>query len=179
MGGAGRRRMRARQCLAPTLSFLALQGLRMRSPPSTIPAPAVSGEACLAPTLCPNVGATHWVALGRSCRRARSCSEQTNREAGLGNCGRRGAPPDEGEAVPRPYNVLFGVVGAPHAQPSVNDPRTGGFGRGMPRPYIVSQRRGDPLGRPWTFMPTRSFVLGTNKSRGGPGKLWAARGAAG
>ena len=47
-----------------------------------------------------------YVALGRSRRRARSCSEQTNREAGLGNCGRRGASPDEGEAVPRPYVAL-------------------------------------------------------------------------
>ena len=50
----------------------------------------IRARQCLARTLCPNVGATHWVALGRSCRRARSCSEQTNREAGLGNCGRRG-----------------------------------------------------------------------------------------
>ena len=71
---------------------------------------------CLAPTLCPNVGATHWVALGRSCRRARSCPEQTNREAGLGNCGRRGAPPDEGEAVPRPYAVPCAWVCDPVAR---------------------------------------------------------------
>ena len=61
-------------------------------------------------SMCPSVGATHWVALGRSCRRARSCSEQTNREAGLGNCGRRGAPPDKGEAVPRPYEGTFMVL---------------------------------------------------------------------
>ena len=169
VGDAGRRRMRARQCLAPTLCpnaggthWVALgrscRGKLVRARNKQIARRALEivgggggrrmrARQCLAPTLCPNVGATHWVALGRSCRRARSCPEQTNREAGLGNCGRRGAPPDEGEAVPRPY--------------------------------IVSQRRGDPLGRPRSFMPTRSFVLGTNKSRGGPGKLWAARGAAG
>ncbi len=29
-------------------------------------------------------------------------------------------------------------------------------------------RRGDPLGRPRSFMPTRSFMAGTNKSRGMP-----------
>ena len=30
----------------------------------------------------------------------------------------------------------------------------------------VSHRRGDPPGRPRSFMPTRSFTAGTNKSRG-------------
>ena len=139
---------------------------------------------------------------GRSCRRARSCSEQTNREAGLGNCGRSGARPDEGEAVPRPY-IVSQRGGDPLGRPwsgrscrrarscSEQTNREAGLGncgrRGappdkgeaMPRPYNVSPRRGDPLGRPWSFMPTRSFELGTNKSRGRPGKLWAARGAAG
>ena len=118
VGGAGRRRMRARQCLAPLCP-----NVHWCSPDALVRAPnkqiarraweivggagrrRMRARQCLAPTLCPNVGATHWVALGRSRRRARSCSEQTNREAGLGNCGRRGAPPDEGEAVPRPYDV--------------------------------------------------------------------------
>ena len=88
VGDAGRRGMRARQCLAPTL--------------------------------CPNVGATHWVALGHSCQQARSRPGQTNREAVPRGGGRRGASPDEGEAVPRPRS----------------------------------------------FMPTRSFMAGTNNSRG-------------
>ena len=92
-------------------------------------------DSGLAPTLCPNVGAIQWVAPGRSCRGARSCSEQTNREAGLGNYGRRGAPPDEGEA--------------------------------MPRPYIVSQRRGDPLVAPGrSCRGARSCSEQTNREAG-------------
>ena len=78
------------------------------------------------------VGATHWVALGHSCQRARSWPGQTIREAVPRNGGRRGASPDKGEAVPRPYAV---------------------------RPNDVSQRRGDPLGRPRSFMP-RPYLLG-------------------
>ena len=107
-----------------------------------------SARQCLAPTLCPNVGATHWVALGRSCRRARSCSEQTNREAGLGNCGRRGASPDEGEARrgyivsqrrgagSRARQCLAALVRARNKQIATLCPA----GR---------RRRGDPLGRPY------------------------------
>ena len=134
VGGAGRRRMRARQCLAPTLCpnvgathwvALGRSCRRARSCSEQTNREAGLGNCgrrgrrrmrarqCLAPTLCPNVGATHRVALGRSCRRARSCPEQTNREAGLGNCGRRGAPPDEGEAVPRPY------IGVSRSPPSM------------------------------------------------------------
>ena len=132
VGGAGHLRMRARQCLAPTLCpnvgathWVALGrscrragscseqtnreaasgGGRRKAPPDR-------ARQCLAPTLCPNVGATHWVALGRSCRRARSCSEQTNREAGLGNCGRRGAPPDRARQCLAP--TLCPNVGATH-----------------------------------------------------------------
>ena len=190
----GRSCRRARSCPEQTNREAGLGNCGRRG------APPDEGEACLAPTLCPNVGATHWVALGRSCRRARSCSEQTNREAGLGNCGRRGAPPDEGEACLAP--TLCPNVGATHwvalgrscrrarscPEQTNREAGLGNCGRrgappdegeAVPRPYIVSQRRGDPLGRPRSFMPTRSFVPGTNKSRGGPGKLWAARGAAG
>ena len=204
------------------------------------------GGACLAPTLCPNVGATHWVAPGRSCRRARSCSEQTNREARLGNCGRRranGRPPDEGEAVPRPYivsqrrgdplgrpsvvhpdalvrarnkqiarrawEIVGGACLAPTLCPNVGATHWVALGRSCRRarscPEQTNREAGNcgRLGAPpgeggaclaptlcpnagathwvalWSFMPKRSFVPGTNKSRGGPGKLWATRGAAG
>ena len=61
--GAGRRRIRARHA----------------SPPG-------SGQS----PMCANVGATHWVALGHSCQRARSWPGQTNREACLGMVGERG-----------------------------------------------------------------------------------------
>ena len=115
VGGAGRRGIRARQCLAPTL--------------------------------CPNVGATHWVAPGHSRQRACSWLGQTIREACLGSGGRRGASRDKGEAVPRPY--------------------------------IVSQRRGDPLGRPRSFTPTRLFMAGTNKSRGNASEVVGGAGRRG
>ena len=101
----------------------------------------------------PNVGATHWVALGHSCQ-TRSFTAGTNKSRGMvihanagtnksrgmaSRGGRRGAPP----------------VGRGGASP----PRSG-------QKLHVSQRRGDPLGRPRSFMPTRSFMAGTNKSRG-------------
>ena len=91
--------------------------------------------------MCPNVGATHWVALGHSCQRARSWLGQTIREAVPREWwAPRGG--DKGEAVPRPH--------------------------GSGQKLHVSQRRGDPLGRPRSFMPTRSFMAGTNNSRGMP-----------
>ena len=40
----------------------------------------------------------------------------------------------------------------------------------------ASRGGGDPLGRPRSFMPTRSFTAGTNKSRGTASGWWAARG---
>ena len=52
----------------------------------------------------------------------------------------------------------------------------------MPRPYAVRPnapcvptRRGDPPGRPRSFMPTRSFMSATNKSRGSASGWWAPR----
>ena len=147
----------------------------------------VRARQCLAPTMCPNVGATHWVALGHSCRHARSGWDKQIARQGLRDGGRRGASPDEGEAVPRPYYVSQrrgDPLGRPRSfmptrsftagtNKSRGRPRDGGRrgaspgeGEAVPRPYYVSQRRGDPLGRPRSFMPTRSFTAGTNKSRG-------------
>ena len=102
-------------------------------------------------SMCPNVGATHRVALGHSCQHARSWPGQTNREAVPRGGGRRGASPVKGEAVPRPT-------------------RSG-------QKLHVCQRRGDPLGRPRSFMPARSFMAGTNNSRGSASGRWAQRGA--
>ena len=108
--------------------------------------PAPRARQCLAPTrakssMCPNVGATHWVALGHSCQRARSRPGQTNREA---------VPRSGGRARRRM-----------RARQCLAPTRSG-------QKLHVSQRRGDPLGRPRSFMPTRSFTAGTNKSRGRP-----------
>ena len=64
--------------------------------------------------------------------------------------------PDPRSIIPTP------AVGSP---PSIVPTRTF-VGEAVPRQYIVSRRRGDPLGRPRSFMPTRSFMPGTNKSRG-------------
>ena len=179
VGGAGRRRMRARQCLAPT------------------------------------------VALGHSCQRARSWPGQTIREAVPRGGGRRGAWPDEGEAVPRPYGRPRSFMPTRSFTAGTNNSRgmasgwwaARGEGEAVPRPYGRPRsfmpmqarsrlgqtireawprsggRRGAspdegeavprPYGRPRSFMPTRSFMAGTNKSRGmAPGR-WAARGAAG
>ena len=147
--------------------------------------------------MCPNVGATHWVALGHSCQRARSRLGQTNREAVPRDGGRRGVRADEGEAVPRPYYVSQRRGDPLGRPPSFMPTRSFTAGtnksRGMPRDGgrrgvrarqclaptrsgHVSQRRGDPLGRPRSFMPTRSFTAGTNKSRGRASGRWAARG---
>ena len=81
----------------------------------------------------PNVGATHWVALGANAGRDKQIAMH-----GLG--GRRRAPPGRARRCLAPT-------------------RSG-------QKLHVAQRRGDPLGRPRSFMPTRSFTAGTNKSRG-------------
>ena len=173
-GDAGRRRMRARQCLAPTRSGQKPHVSQRRGDPLGRPRPFMPTRSFMTGTnksrgvprrwlaqrgvaglgrgmprphgpakspMCPNVGATHWVALGHSCQRACSWLGQTNREACLGVVG------DAGRRRMR----------ARRASP----PRSR-------QKLHVSQRRGDPLGRPRSFMPTRLFMAGTNKSRGVP-----------
>ena len=61
--------------------------------------------------MCANVGATHWVALGHSCQRARSWLGQTNREACLDDGWRSGASPDKGEAWSLRGRRQFRAVG--------------------------------------------------------------------
>ena len=96
VGDAGRRRMRARRCLAPTVALghscqrarSWLYVPRISSAQAPVPRGGGRREAspararqCLAPT----------VALGHSCQRARSWLGQTNREACLGAVGDSGA----------------------------------------------------------------------------------------
>ena len=95
-----------------------------------------------------------------------------------------GAPPDEGDAWPRsggrrgapPGSVVGGArrrrIGRGSASRGGRRKAPPGRARRCLAPtrsgqkLHVSQRRGDPLGRPRPFMPTRSFMAGTNKSRG-------------
>ena len=204
VGVAGRRRIRARQCLAPTMCpnvgathWVALGHSRQHARswlgqtnreawPRGGGRRRVRARQCLAPTMCPNVGATHWVALGHSCQRARSRLGQTNREAVPRGGGRRRVRARQCLAPTMCPNVgATHWVALGHSRQRARSrlgktnreawPRDGGRrgaspdkGEAVPRPYYVSQRRGDPLGRPRSFMPTRSFMAGTNKSRGVP-----------
>ena len=131
VGDAGHYRMRARHGLAPTFVCARRETQRHRDDRRRtrhVPRPSLRANAVLvrathaepaavdpdtaglrvAHGVCAaengdGVGATHWVALGHSCQRARSRLGQTNREAVPRDGGRRGASPDEGEAWPRPY----------------------------------------------------------------------------
>ena len=190
--------MRARQCLAPTRSGQKLHVSQRRGDPLGRPRPFMPTRSFMAGTnksrgihvprdplgrpggfmagtnagrrrigrgsasplrgpakssMCANVGATHWVALGHSCQRARSWLGQTNREACLGMVGGAGRR-------------------RIRARQCLAPTRSG-------QKLHVSQRRGDPLGRPRSFMPARSFMAGTNKSRGMASGWWATRGVAG
>ena len=103
----------------------------------------------------------------------------------------RSVSPCRGQAMPGPPLIMprpslcgpTGLDGTPAgAAPPARNPTASGltrrarrmFGRGTASPPRsgqkphVSQRRGDPLGRPRSFMPTRLFMAGTNKSRGVP-----------
>ena len=120
VGAAGRRRIRARRA-SPPRSGQKPHVSQRRGDPLGRPRSFMPTRVFMAGTnksrgvprphgpakspMCPNVGATHWVAPGHSCQRACSWLGQTNREACLDDGGCRGASPDEGEAVPRPYAV--------------------------------------------------------------------------
>ena len=75
------------------------------------------------------------------------------------------------EAVPRGWRASRGVAGLGRDSASgrwatrVRARQCLAPTRSGQTPH-VSQRRGDPPGRPRSFMPTRSFVAGTNNSRG-------------
>ena len=132
-------------------------------------------------SMCPIVGATHRVALGHSCQHLRSWPRQSNRKA-------------EGEAMPRPHGPAKRSMcpneGRPTGSPSVIHANTLVHGRDKQiarqrarqclaptrsgQTLHVSQRRGDPPGRPRSFMPTRSFMAATNKSRGSASGWWAS-----
>ena len=166
-------------------------------------APTRSGQT-LGPakrSMCPNVGATHRVALAHSCQHARSWPRQTNREAvprgdGHRRLGRGNASPLRGPAK-RPMCPNVGAThrvaldhSCQHARSWLRQtnreavPRGGGRSPMRARQCLaptrsgqtlhVSQRRGDPPGRPRSFMPTRSFMAATNKSRGSAPGRWAS-----
>ena len=101
------------------------------------------------------VGATHRVALGHSCQHARSCPRQSNRKAG--------PRPTVQVALGHSVHARDNQIARQCLAPTVR-----------PKPPCVPTRRGDPLGRPRSFMPTRSFMPGTNKSQGRASGWWAS-----
>ena len=141
-------------CVAPTSVPIA-QGLRMRAASRHR---RFAGHAW-------RVGATHWVALGHSCQRARSRLGQTNREAVPRDGGRRGAEARHGLA---PTFVCARRETQRHRGPATNSacpPSTCQCGPGMSAFVahgVCAAETGmaDPLGRPRSFMP---IVLGWDK----------------
>ena len=175
VGDAGHRRMRARQCLAPTRSGQKPHVCQRRGDPLGRPRSFMPTRSFMAGTNKSRGSASEMVGdAGRRRMRARQCLAPTRSGQKPHVCQRRGDPLGR----PRSFMPTRLFTAGTNKSRGMASVMAGAAGRRRMRarqclaptrsgqkPHVC-QRRGDPLGRPRSFMPTRSFMDGTNKSRG-------------